>query len=154
MPTRVPLMLCAVACVLAAALPARAANEIQPGLWQDTDTGTANDQPMPPRVSTNCVTPEEARNIAKQAQAEMQKTLKEQAQHCSEMNVHESGNTITFAMKCGDPKQAVLEATSVMTILSPQHTTTDTKTAMTMMGHTLSSHLMTDSKWMAAACKK
>ena len=158
MPTRYPMTVCVVFCalaaVLSAVLPARAANEIQPGLWQDTDTGTANDKPMPPRVSTNCITPEEAKNIARQAQAEMQKTLKEQAQHCSEMNVRESGNTITFEMKCGDPKQATFEASSVITFLSPQHTTSITKTEMTLMGHTLASTVTTDSKWIAATCKK
>jgi len=134
--------------------PARAANEIQPGLWQDTETGTANGKTMPPKVSTSCVTPAEAKDIAKQAQEELQKSLKEQAQQCSKMSVRENGNTITFEMKCGEPKQATLEALSVITFLSPQHTTSTTKTEMTLMGHTLASTVTTDSKWISATCKK
>ena len=148
------LVMSAVAALLLAAAPARAANEVQPGLWQDTETGTANGQAMPPKVSTDCVTAAEAKDIAKRAQDEMQKSLKEQAQQCSKMSVRESGNTITFEMKCGDPKQATFEASSVITFLSPQHTTSITKTEMTLMGHTLASTVTTDSKWIAATCKK
>jgi hypothetical protein len=68
--------LVAFTCLLVA-LPARAANDIQPGLWQDTETGEVNGQKQPPKVTTECSKPEEAKDIVKKARAEMQASAKE-----------------------------------------------------------------------------
>jgi hypothetical protein len=143
-----------IAAALFAAPPACAANDIQPGLWQDTETGDVNGKPMPPKVSSECVSVEEAKDIAKRAQAELQKSMKEQAQQCSQLAIKETGNTILFEMKCGDPKQGAIDVTSVITIQSSQHTTNVTKSTMSFMGQKIVSNLTTDSKWVAAACKK
>jgi hypothetical protein len=136
------------------ALSPALALDIQPGLWQDTETGDVNGKPMPPKVSTDCVAPEDAKDIAKRAQDELQKSMQEQKQQCSKLAVKESGNTILFEMKCGDPKQGSIDVTTVITIQSPQHTSNVTKSTMSFMGQTMVSNLTTDSKWVAAACKK
>jgi len=128
--------------------------DVEPGLWQDTETGEVNGKAMPPKVSTECVSPQDAKDIGKRAQQELQTSMKEQKQQCSKLSVKESGNTILFEMKCGDPKQGALDVTSVITIQSPQHTTNVTKSAMSFMGQTMVSNMTTDSKWVAAACKK
>ncbi len=130
--------------------------DVEPGLWQDTETGEVNGKAMPPKVSTDCVSPQDAKDIGKRAQQELQTSMKEQKQkqQCSKLSVKESGNTILFEMKCGDPKQGALDVTSVITIQSPQHTTNVTKSAMSFMGQTMVSNMTTDSKWVAAACKK
>ena len=128
--------------------------DIQPGLWQDTETGDVNGKPIPAKVSTDCVAPADAKDTVKRAQTEMQASMKDQAQQCSKLDVRENGNVITFEMKCGDPKQGSIEATMVMTIQSPQHTSSVTKTTMSFMGQKMVSNLTTDSKWVAAACKK
>lgn len=143
-----------IAALLSTAPPARASNDIQPGLWQDTETGDVNGKPMPPKVSTDCVSPADAKDIAKRAQAEMQKSMKEQAQQCSQLAVKETGNTILFEMKCGDPKQGAIDVTAVITVESPQRTTNVTKSTMSFMGQKMVSNMRTDSKWIAAACKK
>ncbi len=36
-----------------AAQPARAAIELTPGTWQDTETGEENGKPVPPQVTTD-----------------------------------------------------------------------------------------------------
>jgi hypothetical protein len=145
---------CSVLLALFAAVSPALALDIQPGLWQDTETGEMNGKPVPPKVSTDCVSPEDAKDIAKRAQDELQKSMQEQKQQCSKLSVKESGNTILFEMKCGDPKQGSIDVTTVITIQSQQHTTNVTKSAMSFMGQTMVSNLTTDSKWVAATCKK
>ena len=57
-------------------------------------------------------------------------------------------------MSCGDPKQGAIELTMTYTVHSPQHTSSVTKSTMSMMGQKIVSNLTTESKWLAAACKK
>lgn len=147
-------IICSVLLALFAAASPALALDIQPGLWQDTETGEVNGKPLPPKVSTDCVSAADAKDIAKRAQDELQKSMQEQKQQCSKLGVKESGNTILFEMKCGDPKQGSIDVTTVITIQSPQHTTNVTKSAMSFMGQTMVSNMTTDSKWVAAACKK
>ncbi len=42
-----------------------AAFEFRPGQWQDTETGLEDGKPVPPEVSTSCMTPEEAKDPLK-----------------------------------------------------------------------------------------
>ncbi len=147
-------IICSVLLALFAAVSPALALDIQPGLWQDTEMGEVNGKPLPPKVSTDCVSAADAKDIAKRAQDELQKSMQEQKQQCSKLGVKESGNTILFEMKCGDPKQGSIDVTTVITIQSPQHTTNVTKSAMSFMGQTMVSNMTTDSKWVAAACKK
>lgn len=142
----------AAACLLVAA-PARAL-DIQPGLWQDTETGEVNGKPTPPKVTTDCVTPAEAKDIVQRAQAELQKSMKEMAQKCSKLDIRQNGNVITFEMKCGDAKQGSIDATTVITIELPQHTTNVAKSTINFVGQKMVSTITTDSKWIAAECKK
>ena len=137
----------------AIAAPARAL-DIQPGLWQDTETGEVNGKPTPPKVTTDCVTPAEAKDIVQRAQAELQKSMKEMAQKCSKLDIRQSGNVITFEMKCGDAKQGSIDSTTVITIESPQHTTNVAKSTINFVGQKMVSTITTDSKWIAAECKK
>jgi hypothetical protein len=137
-------MLCMAAC------PVYAANEIQPGLWQDSETSDVNGKPSPPKVSTNCVTPQDAQDPVKM----IKEGMKDQAQRCSKINVQTSGNVIVFDMVCGDPKQGSIDMTMTYTVHSPQWTSIVTKSTMSMMGQKIVSNLATESKWLAAACKK
>jgi Protein of unknown function (DUF3617) len=128
--------------------------DIQPGLWQDTETGEVNGKPIPRKVSTDCVTPADAKDIVERAQAELRKSMKDQTQKCSKLGIRQNGNVVTFEMKCGDPKQGSIDATTVITIHSPQHTTNVAKSTMNFIGQKIVSTITTDSKWIAAACKK
>ena len=87
---------------LIATLPARAAREIEPGLWQLTETGIENGQPAKPEVSTDCLSPEDARDPIKTI-------LKDtEGQQCDTLNVKENGNTVVViehnldVIKAGD----------------------------------------------------
>jgi Protein of unknown function (DUF3617) len=136
-----------------AASPALAL-DIQPGLWQDTETGEANGKPIPRKVSTNCVTPDEAKDVVERAQAELKKSMKGQAEKCRKLDIRQNGNVVTFEMKCGDPKQGAIDATTVITIHSPQHTTNVARSSIVFMGQKMEANITTDSRWIAAECKK
>jgi Protein of unknown function (DUF3617) len=142
------------ACIgLGAASPARAL-DIQPGLWQDTETGEANGKPLPRKVTTDCVTPAEAKDVVNRAQAELKKSMKGQAQKCEKLDIRQNGNVITFEMKCGDAKQGAIDATTVITIHSPRHTTNVARSRIDFMGQKVEANITTDSRWIAAECKK
>ena len=113
-----------------------------------------NGKPIPRKVSTNCVTPAQAKDVIKRAQAELQKSMQGQTQKCSKLDIRQDGNVITFEMKCGDAKQGSVEATTVITIESPRHTTNVAKASINFMGQKTVSNTTTDSKWIAAECKK
>jgi hypothetical protein len=135
---------------LLVAHPAFAANEIQPGLWQDTEISTVSGKAEPPKTSTNCVTAADAQDPVKL----IKDGMKDQAGQCSKFNVQTNGNVILFEMNCGDPKQGSLEMTMTYTVHSPQHTSSTAKSTMSMMGQKIASSITTESKWLAAACKK
>jgi hypothetical protein len=143
------------ACLLV--LPARAANDIQPGLWQDTETGEVNGQKQQPKVTTECIKPEEAKDIVKKARVEMQASFKESgemAKACSKLDVQEKGNVIYFEMKCGSKEMGgTMEVSMTMTINSPTSTTSVGKTLMSFGGQKLSSNLTTQSKYIGP-CRK
>ncbi len=138
---------------LVMARPAHAL-DIQPGLWQDTETGEVNGKPIPGKVTTNCVTAAEAKDVVNRAQAELKKSMTGQAQKCEKLDIRQNGNVVTFEMKCGDAKQGSIDATTVITIQSPQHTTNVAKSTIVFAGQTMVSNITIDSKWIAAACKK
>ena len=87
-----------------AAQPARAAIELTPGAWQDTETGEENGKPVPPQITTDCMTPEAARDPAKILTA-----MKDQAGECGKLDIKQSGNVVTFIMQCGDPQQMAMD---------------------------------------------
>ena len=114
-------IICSVLLALVAAVSPALAPILQPGLWQDTETGEANGKPLPPK-SPPLRFAEDAKDIAKRPQDELQKRCK-QKQQCSKLDVKEYGNVIIFEMKCGDPKQGAIDMTMTFTVHSPQHTT-------------------------------
>ncbi len=59
---------------------------------QDTEISSVNGKAEPPRVSTDCVKPEDAKDPAQMIQA----SFKDQAQQCKKLNVKETGNVILF----------------------------------------------------------
>ena len=93
------------AVALMAVLPARAAIQFQPGLWQETESGSENGDAAKPTTSTDCMTPEDAEDPIKAFT-----TLKDQAGgHCKTINVKQNGNTINVVMSCGDGKQMSMD---------------------------------------------
>jgi hypothetical protein len=130
--------------------PAFAANEIQPGLWQDMETSTVNGKAEPPKASTTCVTEQDAQDPVKMIKDQM----KDQTQQCKRFNVQTNGNVVLLEMACGSSDQGAIELTMTYTVHSPRSTSSVTKSTMSMMGQKIISNLSTESIWMAATCKK
>lgn len=132
----------------AATLPARAAVQLEPGLWQDTETGLQNGKPAKPEVSTDCLSAEEARDPVKTILNDTE------GQQCETLNVKENGNTVAVEMKCGDPKKTWIEIDMTINFLSARHYKGAIKSLVIFGGQKVISEKTIDSKWLAASCKK
>ncbi len=154
---RKSILLSAFAAAALAASPARAVMEIQPGLWEDTETGDVNGEKQPPKVTTDCIKPEDAKDIVKRAREEMQASIKESgemAKSCSKLDIQEKGNVIFFEMKCGGAQLGgTMETSLTMTINSPTSTTSVGKSVMSFGAQKMTSNLTTQSKYIGP-CKK
>ena len=134
-----------------AAAPAFAAIELEPGTWQDTETGTENGKPAKPDVSTDCMTAEDAKDPMKSL-AKMKEG--DSAGQCKTLDIQQNGNVVSLTMKCGDAKQGTMEMSGTFTFIDRRHYTTSMKTAFSFGGQKMTSDKQVDSKWVAAACKK
>jgi len=138
------------AVLLLAALPARAAMELAPGEWQDTETGTENGEPVPPEVTTSCMTADDAKDVVK-ALSRLQNTA---GQQCKTMHVLDKGNTLSFDMECGEAKQILIAVSMTINFVDSRHFTGTIKSNVAYGGKTTTTDKRLDSKWIAAACKK
>src|SRR5665811_866468 len=86
--------------LIVAAHPARAAIELEPGMWQDTETGEENGKPAKPEVTSDCMTPEEAKDPVKALAV-----MKDNPGQCKKLELKENGNVVSVEMQCGDPKE-------------------------------------------------
>ncbi len=104
----------AAGCLLAA-LPARAEIQLQPGLWQETETGSENDQPAKVETSTRCMTADEAKQPSNAIVFD-----KVVRQHCKVLELTRTGDDLAFRMQCGTDGFAVAIGAN-FTIHTPQH---------------------------------
>ena len=106
-----------VAVFLLAAPPAPAFAEVQlqPGLWQETETGFENNQPAKSETSTRCMTAEEAAQPNKAVVFDA--TLRK---HCKALDYKRIGDVLTLRMQCGAPGFMV-NVGATFTLHSPQH---------------------------------
>ena len=150
MPSRPPILACAL--VLAVLLPAAAsaAIELEPGQWQDTETGMENGKPAKPEVTTDCMTPEDAKDPM-QSLAKMQA---EGAGKCETLDIKPNGNVVSLKMKCGDDKQGAMEISGTFTFIDRKHYTTSMKSVVSFGGQKMTADKEIDSKWVGAECKK
>ncbi|HEY4142655.1 MAG TPA: DUF3617 domain-containing protein [Pseudolabrys sp.] len=129
-------------------LPAHAAIELEPGLWQDTETGTENGKPAKTEVTTDCVSPEDARNPIK--------TILKDAdgQKCETLSAKENGNVVTVVMRCGDPKEMRIEIDMTVNFQSKRAYVGTMKSLVIFGGQKMTTDKTIDAKWIAASCKK
>ncbi|HET7848000.1 MAG TPA: DUF3617 family protein [Pseudolabrys sp.] len=131
-----------------AALPARAASQLEPGLWQDTETGWDNGKPTRPEGNTTCLSPDEARDP-------IRTILKDtEGQKCDVRNVKENGSTVTVELKCGDPKEMRMEIDMTINFISTRHYSGTMKSLVIYRGQKSVSQATIDSVWTATACKE
>lgn len=133
---------------LLAASPTFAAIELEPGQWQDTETGTENGQPSKAQVTTECMTPEDAKDPVKALMAE-----RAQAGQCKTFDVKPNGNTVTYTMQCGDEKQMSFDIVGAITFIDRKHYTGTLKSTVIFAGQKITSDKKIESKWIGA-CKK
>ncbi len=131
--------------------------DVQPGLWQDSETAEINGKVYPPEVTTDCIKPEDAKDIVKAALAHKKESMmNDRPQECSKFDFKQNGNVMLFEMKCRDPKQGAIgvSMTMTMTVNSPQSTSSVVKSTMSVGGQTMVTSAKTESKWISASCDK
>ena len=119
--------------------PAYATIALQPGEWQTTETGLEDGKPVAPQVEKECMTPEEARDatsVVKQMKDEMMKEAAGAGQ-CPVADIKESGNTVTMALKCGDPKMMAFDISATFTFVSATRYTGAMKSAVSIGGRSM-----------------
>ena len=127
---------------------ARAAIELMPGAWQDTETGEENGKPVPPQITVDCMTAEEARDPIKILTA-----MKDQAGECGKLDIKQSGNVVTFIMQCGDPQQMAMDMQATYTFINAKHYTGVLTSTVILAGKKTTANKKVDSVWVGA-CKK
>jgi hypothetical protein len=127
--------------------PARAAIELEPGQWQDTESGTEDGKPVKPEVTSDCMSPEEAKDPVKQLSV-----MKDTGGQCKKLDIKESGNTVSIVMLCGDPKEMLIDLTGSYTFVDRKHYTGTMKSVITIAGKTSTANKTVDSKWLGP-CK-
>jgi hypothetical protein len=104
-----------VAVSLPAAAPARAEVQLQPGLWQETETGSENNQPAKSETSTRCMTAEEAAQPSKAVV--FNETLRK---YCKALDYKRTEDNLTLRLQCGSQGFTV-NIGATFTFHSPQH---------------------------------
>ena len=132
---------------LLAAPPVRAEVALQPGLWQETETGSENNQPAKTETSTRCMTAEEAKQPSKAVVFD--EVLR---QHCKALDYKRSGDEISLRMQCGTQRFAV-DVNARFTLHTPQHYSGTLRASLTLGPMTLTADKMIDAKRIGE-CKK
>ena len=123
---------------------------LDPGEWQDTETGTENGEPVKPEVTTECMSAKDAQDPVKAIAALKSGVGQEK---CKTLQVKENGNTVTIDMECGDPKIMSVAISMNVTFLNPRHYAGTAKSTIILAGKTITADKQIDSKWIGA-CKK
>ncbi len=135
------------ALLLLAASPALATVELEPGMWQDTETGEEDGKPAKPEVTSDCMTPEEAKDPVKSLSV-----MKDTGGQCKKLEIKEKGNVVSIEMQCGDPKEMSIEMSGTYTFLDRRHYTGTMKSTVILAGKKTTANKTVDSKWIGA-CK-
>jgi hypothetical protein len=131
-----------------AAPAAEAAMQLAPGLWQQTESGTEDGKPVAREVFHDCMSNADARDPVK-ALTHLQAAV---AGHCKTIKLHAEGNTLSFAMACGDPQHASIVLDMNVTFLNARHYAGTIASTITMAGHKASSNKHLDSVWVGPDC--
>jgi|SRR5450631_2792135 hypothetical protein len=147
MNVRIARIVGATACVCLLATPAFAAIELDPGLWQDTETGEEDGKPAKPEITSDCMSAEEAKEPVKSLSV-----MKETGGQCDKLDINETGNIVTVVMLCGDPKEMQIDLVGTYTFLGRRQYTGTMKSTITMAGKKSTADKTVDSKWIGP-CK-
>jgi len=141
-----------VAVFILLASPSLAAIQLQPGEWQTTETGTEDGQPVPPQVETDCLTAEQSRDATNLVK-DMRDQMQGQGAQCEAFDVKQSGESVSFTMKCGEAGKFSVDINGTFNFVSPTRYVGTMKSAVTMMGKTSTSDKKTEAV-RVGECKK
>jgi len=138
--------------VFAATPSVATAVELQPGLWQDTETGTENGKPAPPATFTNCLTLDETKNLIRGFSPE--KEVKALRGRCKTLDAKQTAAGFSMRVQCGDPEEFALDVTANYTFTGPQSYTATMKSIVTTMGAASVMDKKIEGRWVSANCKR
>jgi len=136
-----------------AAFPARAEIKLDPGTWQQVESGSEDGKPAEPVTYTDCLTPEQARDPIKALSA-----LKELGsligQHCQNLQVHQEADAGSVDFACGDEKTNYIAISFTFKIHDARHYSGTVKSTFVFKGRKTSSDKSIDATWLKAECEK
>jgi hypothetical protein len=125
---------------LSASVSARAEVQLQPGLWQETETGSENNQPAKIETTTRCMTAEEAKQPSKAVVFDQ-----EVRKHCKVLELTRTGDDLSFRLQCGTDGFA-LDMGAAFTLHTPQHYSGTIEAALKLGTLRLSANKAIDAK--------
>jgi regulator of protease activity HflC (stomatin/prohibitin superfamily) len=149
MTTRLAILATLAAFGLAIVPSSSRAIELQPGQWQETETGSENGKATPAETTTSCMTPAEAKDPLKGLA--LDKDMKGQ---CKTFDVKKSATGLSLRMQCGDAKQFAMDMTASFAFVSAKQYTGTIKSSVSMMGKTTTADKTIQARWIGAQCKK
>jgi hypothetical protein len=144
--------LLATACFFAAAA-ARAEIKLEPGTWQQVESGIENGEPAEPVTYVDCLTPEVAKDPIK-----AMSNLKEMGQligrQCQELDAHQGTDMISVKFACGDETTNFVGLSLEFKFVDPRRYTGTVKSTFVFKGSKTTSDKTIEAKWLKAACDK
>jgi Protein of unknown function (DUF3617) len=142
-----------VAAIFFVVFPARAEIKLDPGTWQQVESGTENGKPAKPVTYTDCLTPAEAKDPIK-AIANLKQMGDLIGQHCKKLEVHQDADTVSVDFACGDEKTTFIGISLVFKFVDARHYTGTVKSTFVFKGRKTTSDKAIEAKWLGAECEK
>jgi hypothetical protein len=136
-----------------AARPAGAEIKLDPGTWQQVESGTEDGKPAEPVTYTDCLTPEQAKDPIK-ALSDLKNLASLVGQRCKTMQINQDANTVSVDFACGDETSTYIGINLKFNFVDARHYTGAVKSTFVFKGKKTTSDKTIDAKWLDAACKK
>src|ERR1043166_8598794 len=117
-----------IAALLIAGAHARAADQLEPGLWKIVTHVDMNGMQAPAEAKTRCLKPEDARDLERTFAPE----YRVQGSVCERMNVAWSGQKLSWRIRCTGP--LTMEVAGTYEFDTPRHYTGEVTTLAAMAG--------------------
>ena len=136
-----------------AASPVRAEIKLDPGTWQQVETGSEDGKPAAPVTYTDCLTPEQAGDPVKALSAfkELGSLIGRQ---CNTLKLNQDANKIALTFACGNEKTNYIAIDLAFSFLDARHYTGTVKSTFVFKGNKTTSDKAVDAKWLSPECKK
>ena len=142
----------AAACLLAAPA-ARAEIKLEPGTWQQVESGSEDGRPAEPVTYVDCLTAEEAKDPIK-AMSNLKEMGELIGRQCKELDVHQGADTVSVKFACGDEATNFVGLSLEFKFLDPHHYTGTIKSTFVFKGAKTTSDKTIEAKWLKAECEK